>query len=739
MKAERIVGTPTPRLEGEEKASGQAVYAADVTVPDMLWVKILRSPIPYGRVKNIDASRALSVPGVKAVISAKDVGDARIGKKIYDMPLLAQGVVRFIGEKVAAVAAETKEQAQQAVDLIEVEYEELEPVFDPLEAMKPSAPLLHPDLGSYRGLLHPIETPSNICARLNWKKGNIEEGFRQADLVLENTFSTAFMHQAYIEPHSCLVRADADGGVEIWASTKSPFNLLEHLETVLGLSREKIMAHSCYIGGDFGGKGDHNDIALCYVLSRKAGRPVKLVLDYTEEFIAGNPRHAAIIHVKTGVKKSGILVAQYVNFIFDSGAYASYRPQGFLVAAHLAPGPYRVPHVLIEESYVYTNKLPGGYMRGPGYTQGSFALESQMDIVARSLGLDPAKFRMKNALYDGDETPTGEVFSPIRTQQTLKNALEKSGYHRPKAKNVGRGCAVAYWPSHGGESYSSVRIDEDGEVTLVTAVRDVGPGSYTILPQIVAEELRIPAASVKLECVDTTRMLKDTGVRGSSSTRVHGSSAYEAARDARRELLETAAGLLEAAPDELVLYNAGVMHSKAERRVTFAEIAQANGSPIVGNGHYQNMKSGPEAPTVAQVVEVEVDPETGEVRVQRVTTSHTVGTILNPMTHQGQIDGAIVMGVGYAKLEEIPVENGRVMTANLGDYKIPSIRDIPVIHTAIDQTATGSGPYNSVGIGELPLIPMAAAIANAVEDASGIRVKSLPVTAEKVLQAKKGR
>ncbi|MEK7341740.1 MAG: xanthine dehydrogenase family protein molybdopterin-binding subunit [Candidatus Binatota bacterium] len=740
MAEKRVIGNPAPRVEGERKVSGEARYAVDVALPGMLRVKALRSPIPHGRIKRIDTSQAGKLPGVHTVLTGKDIAGAKIGKKIFDMSILAEDVVRFIGEKVAAVAAESEEIAEKAVDLIEVEYGELEAVLDPLEAIKPSAPLLHPNVQNYAGLLQAMEKPSNVIGHLSWKKGDVEEGFRQSDLVMENIFHTSRVHQAYIEPHSCVVQANADGGAEIWACTKSPYALRDQVAAALRLSAQKLVVHPCYVGGDFGGKGDHNDVALCTVLSQRCGRPVKWLMDYSEELTAGNPRHAAVIRVRTGVKKNGLIAAQKIHYVFDSGAYASFRPQGFLVGAHDAAGPYKVPHVLVEEDYVYTNRVPCGYMRAPGHVQGFFATESQMDLVAKQLGLEPAEFRKMNFVHDGDDLPTGEVVTHIKMEETLTRALKESGYRSPKGKNVGRGVAVAQWVSKGGESYAFVKIAAGGAVTLSSAVADVGPGAYTVMRQIVAEELKVGLDSVEVESLDTSKVLKDTGVRGSSSTRVHGSAAYEAAKNAKEQIIRAAAERMGARPDELILHNGGVTHLRAERRMTFDEIVKAKGSPIVAEGHYLNMKDGPEASTVAQVAEVEVDPETGEIRVRQVTTAHNTGTIINPVSHQGQIDGGVVMGVGYARMEQLVLdEEGKVATANFGDYKIPTIQDIPYLKTVITQSNAGSGPYNSMSIGETAIMPTAAAIANAVEDAVGVRIKSLPITSEKVLEALNNR
>lgn len=737
MAESNIVGIPTPRVEGQDKVSGRAAYAADVKLPGVLWVKVVRSPLAHARIKRIDASKARNVAGVKAVVTGEDFKGVKVGKKIVDMPVLADGVVRYIGEKVAAVAAETEATAEHAAGLMEIEYEELEAVLDPLEAARSGARLIHPDVMTYKGLLHEMDQPSNVFVRLKWEKGNCDEAFEQADLVVENTFTTSLVHQAYIEPHCCIVNAVGNDGAEVWASSKSPFALREHLGQAVGIPPGNVIVHLAYIGGDFGGKGDANDIVLCYELSKRTGRPVKFLMDYTEELVAGNPRHSAVIRVRTGVKRNGLIVAQYMNLLFDSGAYGSYRPQGFLVGAHSAAGPYRIPNLLMDEQYVYTNKIPCGYMRAPGFPQGFFASESQMDLVAKELRMDPAKFRAMNFMQDGDEDPTGLRITHIKTQETLRDALNASNFQSAKEENVGRGFAVGHWVSKGGESYIHVTLRENGGVTLAAALADVGPGAYTIMRQIVAEELKIPIDLIGVESVDTTQVLKDTGVRGSSSTRVHGNAAYDGVEKLRAEILKVGAQHIGVPEGELHIVNGGVTHTKSERRMTFAELVKAHGSPIASLGHYANPQDGPEASTVAQVAEVEVDPETGEVRLRQLTTAHHTGTILNPLSHQGQIDGGVVMGMGAARMEEIRTQDGKVATANLGDYKIPNIKDIPVLKTTVIETRNGSGPYGSMSIGETAIIPTAAAIANAVYDAVGVRVKTLPITAEKVLQGLK--
>jgi len=731
----KVVGRPTSRVEGGQKVNGQTVYAVDVTLPGMLWGKVLRSPIPSGRIKRIDISQAAKVPGVKTVVTGQDLTGLRIGRCVYDMPLLADGVVRFIGEKVAAVAAETEQIAEQALDLIDIEYEETDPVFDPMQAMSSAAPLVHPDVISYKGLPNKLETPSNVFIDMIWKKGNIELGFQNSDLVVENTFTTNKVHQAYIEPHSCVVKADESGGAEIWSCSKVPYAARDQLANAFRINSEKLLFHPCYIGGDFGGKGDFMDLPVCYFLSLKSGQPVKMVMDYSEEFIAGNPRHSSIIKIKTGVKKDGTIVAHHMDFIFDSGAYGAFKPTGFLHGPKECPGPYRISHALVEQRMVYTNKIPCGHMRAPGDPQGMFANESQMDLVARALGLGSAEFRKKNLMRDGDELPTGGVINHIKGQETLEMALKESDYYQPKPKNIGRGIAVAPWFPNGGEGAVTITMDEKGDVVIASAMLDQGAGTYTVLCEIVAEELQVPLDKIQAKPLDTKSGRKDTGVGASRATRVYGNAAYEAAIKAKEEIRKTAAQYLGCHFDDVIIANGGVIHRSAERRMTYSDLVKAKGSPFKVEGHYKDLSKAHEASMCVQVAEVEVDCETGEINLKKLTSAHHTGTVLNPLTHQGQIEGGSVMGVGYALMEDLIVDGGKVLTTNFGEYKIPTIQDIPELKTVVKEVPTGPGPYHSMAIGEPAIIPVAPAIANAIEDAVGVRIKSLPIRAEDVFEA----
>ena len=736
----QVVGRPTPRVEGELKVTGKALYSADLKLPDGLWVKCLRSPIAYGRIKRIDTSKALKVAGVKAVVTGRDVTGLRIGRCIYDTPVLADGVVRFIGEKVAAVAAETKLAAEQALELIEVEYEELEPLLDPVEAAKPDAPVLHPDLLSYRGLPVPVEKVGNVFAYLKWGKGNIEEGFKQADLIVENTFTTQVTHQSYLEPHACVVKAAQDGGAEVWSCSKTPFAVRGQLSNCIGVPKEKLIFHPMHIGGDFGGKGGFMDVPVAYFLSKKSGQPVRMVMDYTEELTAGNPRHASIIKIKTGVKRDGKIVAHHLDFRFDSGAYASMKPAGYLIGASTCAGPYKMENCLIEEHMVYTNKIPCGHMRAPGDPQGFFANESQLDIVARRLGMDPAEFKRKNMLRDGDETPTGGHISHIRGEEALQKAIELAGYTKPKPKNVGRGLSFSEWSPSGGEGNVFVTIEDDGKVKVITPVVDQGAGVLTVIVEVVGEELGVPADEIELKQVDSSIVPSDGGVGGSRATRVYGNASYEAGIKAREELFAFAAQAMEVDPKELALDHGSVAHKESKRKMSFAEVVKFKGAPIYVRGYYKSSEKSHDASVSAQIAEVHVDPETGEVTLRSMVSAHTTGKVINPLMHQGQIEGGVIFGLGYALTEEVMFDGAKITTTNFGEFKIPNITDIPPLKTHVmENVPAGPGPYNSLAIGEVANVPTAGAVANAVADACGVRITDLPVTSEKVYRALKNR
>ena len=731
------IGQPATRVEGQEKVTGAMQYTADVVLPGTLWGRALRSPLPHARIVRIDTARAHQVPGIHAVLTGADVRGIRYGRRLFDVPVLAEDRVRFAGERVAAVAAEDRDAAEEALQLIEVEYEELPAVFDPLQALEEGAPILHPEVNSYIGLPKPLAQPSNAYAWDTWSKGNIDAGFAQADLIIENTFTVPRQHQAYLETHSCLVWIDEQGRVQVWASCKVPYQVKEQLSVALGLPKERIRLNPVAIGGDYGGKGSPMDIPLAYVLAVRTGHPVKMVMDYVEELTAGNPRHAAIIQLKTWVKREGTIVAHQARVIFDSGAYGGFKPVPTvnIGGAAKAGGPYKIPHVRIEGIQVYTNTIPGGFMRAPGEPQAVFAIESHIDCIARQLGIDPVDFRLQNLIEAGDESPIGTRYQGIRAQETLEAAVAAAGYRTPKAPNIGRGIAMGERPPAGGESHAAVTLNPDGSVIVHTSIFEPGTGTYTILRQIVAEELHLPLQSIQVQVWDTDGVPFDTGVGGSRVTRVAGQAAYQASQEASREMRRLAADLLAWPEEQLTLRGAEVIRQDTGASHPWRELLQRWGQPVVGRGSVQDMHPSPVTSFTAQVAEVAVDPETGAVHLLRLTTAHDVGKILNPMDHQGQIEGAVMQGVGYALSEELAVDEGKVTSVSFGEYKIPNMQDIPELNTVILESEMGPGPYNARGIGENPIGPPAPAIANAVADAVGVRIRDLPITAEKVYRA----
>ncbi len=463
-------------------------------------------------------------------------------------------------------------------------------------------------------------------------------------------------------------------------------------------------------------------------------------MDYTEELTAGNPRHASIIKIKTGVKKNGTIVAHHIEFMFDSGAYASMKPAGYLIGASTCAGPYKIANCLIEERMVYTNKIPCGHMRAPGDPQGFFANESQLDIVARKLGMDPAEFKRRNMLRDGDETPIGGHISHIRGKEALEKAIQLAGYEKPKPKDVGRGLSFSEWSPSGGEGNVFVTIEEDGKIKVITPVVDQGAGVLTVIVEVVGEELQVPADEIELKQADSTIVPSDGGVGGSRATRVYGNASFEAGVKAREELFVFAAQALEVDPKELDLDRGMILHKSSKRKMSFAEVVKFKGAPIYVRGYYKSAEKSHDASVSAQIAEVHVDPETGKVTLRNMVSAHTTGKVINPLMHQGQIEGGVVFGLGYALTEEVMFDGARITTTNFGEFKIPNITDIPPLKTHVmENVPAGPGPYNSLAIGEVANTPTAAAVANAVADACGVRIMDLPVTSEKVYRALKAR
>lgn len=748
----RAIGQSVVRGEGPDKVTGKSIYAADVSLPGMLWGKVLRSPFPHARIDSIDTLAAKAVPGVRAVITGADLTDSLVGRRLRDMPVLARDVVRFVGEKVAAVAADTEEAAEEALLLIDVEYEELPAVFDAHGAMEPTAPTLHPGISGYEGLPQPESDVNNVFAHITWGQGDVEEGFAQADLVFEHTFNAQLMHQAYIEPHACVVSVEpagseaVDGGqVHLWINNKDPYALREQLAAVWGMEEERIVMHPCSIGGDFGGKGSFMDAPLCYYLSLHSGRPVKMVMDYIQELMAANPRHPATMTIRSGVKRDGTLVARQARVVFDSGGYGAFKPTVYLRGADHLCGVYRIPHARIDSYMVYTNNVPKGHMRSPAKPQVVFAVEAHTDLVAKEMGMDPYEFRQKNLLRDGDASPVGHVWEDIRAEETLQRAADAIGWATPKSDSggvlTGRGLAITDLSQGVGRFAAKISMNSSGRPTLHMAFWDTGTGSHTVLRQMVAQELSVPVDEVDIELLDTSEMPFSSGSGGTRVTYTAGQAVVGAARELKRKLIREAAPLLDSPEEDVSLQSGRVVVGPSElrpayyRTINIGEVVAHVGDGSI-EAEYDFASEPPDMTSFcAQAAEVEVDPETGAVTVKRLVSAHDVGAILNPLMHQGQVEGGVIQGLGYALMEELQTEDGHISTVSFGDYKIPTIADVPELVTVLVEGKNGPAPYRSKGIGESSNIPVAGAIANAVADAIGAPVPSLPLTAEKVLRA----
>lgn len=743
----QTVGKPIPRIEGIDKVTGATKYAADLPIAEALTAKVLRSPVPHARLRRVDISKASALPGVRAVITGADVSEYRIGLRMKDMPVLATEKVLFVGDPIAAVAADTPQLADEALRLIEVEYDELPAVYDPIAALRPGAPVLHDHPRAYKNAPPLPEGVAddlpNVQSHTSLKNGDIEAGFEAASRIFENTFTTQLAHHGYLEPHSCTVAVDRDGAVQVWASNKGPFALKNRLSQDLGIEGSKVKVHILSVGGDFGGKASMVDTPICYLLARKTGKPVRMVLTYTEEIATAAHRHPAIVKLRTGVKEDGTLTAIDAEVTFAGGAYAAWKanPEVTVMGSKRLASYYRVPAIRIETRCAYTNQVPCTQTRTPGSPQIVFAVESQMGLIARELGIDPADFRLRNLLNPGDASPLGARWEGILAKEVLEKAVEASGWRRTKpGRNCGRGIALYERGAGGGKAHAAIDVARDGTVTVLTGVPDVGPGIHTAMQQIVSETLGIPSETVRIKVQDTDLSPWDPGTGGSKSTNTTGHAAHKAAREVNEQLNAVAARQLGCTPEQVGRVD-GHFAAPEGKQIPYLEVVQR---AIAERGmgdvlHHETVFDPERQPPItsfaAQIAEVEVDPETGQVRVRKFTTVHDSGTVLNHLTFQGQIDGGVVNGVGFALMEENPMSDGRITTLNLGDFRLPCAKDVPELDTVLIEEGSGPVPFQGKAIGELPNVPAPAAIANAVADAIGVRIFDLPLTAEKIYNA----
>jgi CO/xanthine dehydrogenase Mo-binding subunit len=739
----RTIGKGLPRIEGFGKVTGQTKYAADLPFEGLLWAKVLRSPIPHARINKIDTSKAKALPGVRAVLTGADVPNVFVGTRVKDQPVLAADRVRYVGDAVAAVAADSKATAEEAIALIDVDYEALPHVDNPVEALKAGAPLIHEDRNRYKNSPKlPEGMPDhNLQSYVVWKNGDLEAGFSKAARIFEHTFRTPLSHHGYLEPCACTVRVHADGRVEVWAANKGPWGLRDQMSEDFGVPKEKIKIHIVHVGGDFGAKASLIDVPVAYHLSKATGRPVKLVFDYTDELLAGGHRHPAQIRLRTGVNEDGTLAAIDAVVHFSGGAYGSQKanPQVTVLGGRRLASMYRCPAIKCDTFCAYTNQVPCTQTRTPGSPQIVFAFESQMDIIAGEMGIDPVELRRRNILHDGDASPMGEKWNHILVGEVLDRAVKASGWKKSaRKKNRGWGMALYERGAPEGKASTAITLETDGKVNILTGVPDVGPGYYTIIQQIVCEILGLSPEEVGVKFEDTDSLPFDPGTGGSKQTNTSAHAVHKAAREVREKLVNLAARELGCKPEEIQQDGNKLKGPNKKSTTTDDMIALAvkeNRGPVFHLTMFEPKDMPKVTGFAAQIAEVEVDPATGAVKVLNLTTAHDTGVVLNHLTLTGQIDGGVITGLGFGLMEENPMVDGKIVTLTLGEAKLPCICDVPPLKTVLLETATGPTPFGGKAIAENPNVPTAAAIANAVADAAGVRIFDLPITAEKVYWA----
>lgn len=757
--SEQVVGTRVPRIEARGKVTGKFLYGTDVKIHGMLYGKVLRSSFAHARILHVDTSAAEKLLGVKAVVTGSDLTE-RYGVALQDQPCYCSDKVRYIGDPVAGVAAVDIDTANEALGLIRVEYEELTPVFDPEKAMEPGAPLVHERLGEY--VHHPSYFPvtgTNICNHFALRKGDIEEGFRQSDLVLEETYTTQRVQHCALEPHVSMAQF-SQGQATIWSSTQNPHTIRREMARILGLPINRVRVIATGIGGAFGSKTSPKvePLALALAMKVKNHQPVKITLTREEEFYATSVvRHPSIITIKAGVRRDGTLLALQSRVIFDTGAYADVGPVVARSAGMAMTGPYRVPNVSGDAYCVYTNNPISGAFRGFGVPQVMWAMDSHMDALALGIGMDPLELRLKNALEEGDVSATGQVLHSVGIKECIRQASAGIEWSRKSGRYRGKGMGTLYKMTQTPSSSSAiVKVSEDGSVDVLSSTVDMGQGSSTILAQIVAEELGADMASIRVIAPDTDVTPFDHGTASSRSTFHMGNAVRVAAAEARKQLLETASEIIEARPEDLEIRNGLIfVRGTAGPALPIAQVPMGlsyeKGKPIIGHGTY----TVPEATPLdretgqggdysvifwlygAQAVEVEVDIATGIVTVLKVVAAHDLGRVINPLNVEQQIEGGILTGIGFALTEELVLRAGKPINANFIDYRVPTSMDFPEMKSIFVEAPHRDGPYGAKGVGEPAIAPTAPAIGNAVFDAIGIRIRDLPITPEKILRALK--
>jgi CO/xanthine dehydrogenase Mo-binding subunit len=743
----QVVGKRPIRPDGVDKVTGRAQYGADVTLNGLIHGKVLRSPHAHARIKSIDTSKAEAYPGVRAVITSKDLPFASLSKeelggdyqrlKFASDHVLASDKVLFKGHPVAAVAANNPHVAEEALKLIAVDYEVLSPVLDVLEAMKDDAPLLHDQLFT-NSLGETAKTPSNVAAHLRYENGDAEKGFAAADVVVEREFRTAAVHQGYIEPHNGTAFWNKDGNLSVWTSTQGAFAVRSSVSDVLRQPVSKIKVTPMEIGGGFGGKITAYLDAIAALLSKKTAAPVKLVMSRTDVFEASGPAPATWIKVKIGATKDGKFSAVQANLAFEAGAYpGSPVMQGMLCAF----GCYDVANGVLDGYDVVVNKPKTAAYRAPGSPQAAFAVESVIDDVASQLGIDPIDIRLLNAAKEGTRRIEGPVANRIGLVECLEAARDHAHYKSPLGPgNRGRGVAAGYWMNRSFPSSVSMTVNYDGIVTLIMGSVDIG-GTRASIAQQTAETLGIAYEDVKPSVVDTDSIGYTFITGGSRTAFATGWAAIEAAEEVKTHMVARAARIWDTSEDN-VEYADGVIQHKSdpELRMTFKELSRqlaTTGGAITGSSNVEPAGEG--NGYAVHVVDVEVDPDTGKTDILRFTAVQDAGKAVHPSYVEGQMQGGAAQGIGWALNEEYFFNNqGQMMNSSFLDYRMPTSLDLPMIDTVIVEVANPGHPYGVRGVGEAAIVPPMAAIANGINKAAGVRLNSLPMTPGKVLDALSG-
>jgi CO/xanthine dehydrogenase Mo-binding subunit len=747
----QVVGRSVPRLDAREKVTGATRYVSDLALPGLTHAKVWRSPVPHARLLAIDATRARAAPGVLAVCAAGDLPVARLyyGPAYRDQPILAHEVVRFAGEPVVAVVADTEAHAEAAVATLDVRHAELPAVTTLDDALAEGAPLLHPApdrAGHFRDLagLSPV-AGTNVCHEFRYASGDVAAALAEADLVVEDVYRyPALSHQA-LEPHCAVARVD-DDGVTVWSATQHPFPVRREVAAVLGLPLARVQVVVPPIGGAFGGKCYTKLEPLVAALAARVRRPVRLALTMAESALTIS-RHAVTVRLRTAVRRDGTLLARVGEVLLDTGAYADIGPRVATKAGARAPGPYRIPSLAVVARCVYTHNVPAGAYRGYGVPQVTWASESQLDAIAARLGLDPLALRLRNLLKRGEEPLAGDTPMDGDLAQGLDEVARALGWRAPDGPWRGQGIACAMKDGGGTHTVSTavVRVHADGSVNVLAATVEVGQGARTVLAQIAAETLGVPVESVVTTLPDTALCPYDHGTSASRSTTVMGLAVQAAAADARAQLLELAATLLGAAAGSLRVEEGRIVHG--DRRLTVAEVIRGHyglvGGEVTGVGTFvPRAASGSLGgatvfwETGMGAAEVDVDAETGATHVRAYVSGADVGQAINPRECAGQDEGAAIQGLGPALFEARVAEGGQLLNPGLLDYRVPTFADLPDrLTTILVENGDGPGPFGAKGVGESGTFCAAAAIGSAVARATGVRITELPLTPERVWRA----